>query len=407
MEQIISEQNYRNLTREQRGLIIAQKYRITKTNDGYKVPSQFGYGHYNVKIKSIGEECDCPDYELRKHKCKHIFAVEYILKKEVDVDGNIIITHTKKITYKQDWKNYNLSQQKEKELFMKLLSDLAKGITQPVYNFGRPKTQLSDAVYSMIFKIYSGFSGRRFATDMNNSLSNNYIEQKVPYNTMFDYFNKKELTPILSEMVKITSLPLKNIETKFSVDSTGFGTSVFQRWFSYKYGKEIDSRKWLKCHIINGVKTNIITGIEITAEYDNDCPELKSLVEQTSENFTIKEVSADLAYSSRENLKLIDDLGGTAFIPFKSNATGKARGYYIWSKMYHYFQFKKEEFLQHYHLRSNSETTMMMVKSKFGGSLRSKKWTSQVNELLCKIVCHNICCLITVMFELGINPEFN
>jgi hypothetical protein len=27
-------------------------------------------------------------------------------------------------------------------------------------------------------------------------------------------------------------------------------------------------------------------------------------------------------------------------------------------------------------------------------------------EALCKILCHNICCLISAMYELGINPEF-
>ena len=34
--------------------------------------------------------------------------------------------------------------------------------------------------------------------------------------------------------------------------------------------------------------------------------------------------------------------------------------------MYHYFDFKNE-FLEHYHKRSNAETTFHMIKSKFGG----------------------------------------
>jgi hypothetical protein len=31
---------------------------------------------------------------------------------------------------------------------------------------------------------------------------------------------------------------------------------------------------------------------------------------------------------------------------------------------------------------------------------------AQVNEALCKILCHNICCLIQSIFELGIEPTF-
>ncbi len=410
MKTILEEKNYRNMTREQRGQIIAEKYRIIKTDKGYKVPSQFGYGNYTVKINSTSEECECEDYQLRKDKCKHIHAVLFTLNTQIETDknGNKTLTQTKtvRITYKQDWKNYNLSQQREKELFMKLLSDLTKGIIQPRYEFGRPKTQLSDAVYSMIFKVYSGYSGRRFATDMNFALGNNYISQRVPYNTMFDHFRKEELAHILNEMVRITSLPLKSIETKFSADGTGFGTSVYQRWFSYKYGKEISSKKWIKCNFINGIKTNIITAVNITSEYVHESPKFKQLVNETAENFNIGEVTGDKAYSSRNNLKAVEDVGGIPFIAFKENATARSGGAMIWNKMYHYFEYNKEEYLQHYHLRSNAETTVFMIKSKFGGSIRSKTWTSQVNESLCKVICHNIVCVISAMFELGIEPNF-
>lgn len=47
-----------------------------------------------------------------------------------------------------------------------------------------------------------------------------------------------------------------------------------------------------------------------------------------------------------------------------------------------------------------------MIKAKFGDSLRSKTETAQINEALCKVLCHNLCCLIQSMFELNIKPEF-
>ena len=55
---------------------------------------------------------------------------------------------------------------------------------------------------------------------------------------------------------------------------------------------------------------------------------------------------------------------------------------------------------------SPRETTFHMIKSKFGDSLRSKTKTAQINEALCKVLCHNICCLIQSMFELNVKPEF-
>lgn len=74
--------------------------------------------------------------------------------------------------------------------------------------------------------------------------------------------------------------------------------------------------------------------------------------------------------------------------------------------MYHYFQFKRTEFLQHYHKRSNVESTFSMIKRKFGDSLRSKTDTAMVNETLCKILCHNLVVLIHETQELGIETNF-
>jgi len=80
----------------------------------------------------------------------------------------------------------------------------------------------------------------------------------------------------------------------------------------------------------------------------------------------------------------------------KSNATGKPRGKsHIWRKMFNYFQFNQEEFMQHYHKRSNVETTFHMIKSKLGDSLKSKNEIAQKNELLCKLIAHNIIVLIS------------
>jgi hypothetical protein len=85
---------------------------------------------------------------------------------------------------------------------------------------------------------------------------------------------------------------------------------------------------------------------------------------------------------------------------------GLAKNAPTWKKMYHYFEFRNEEFLQHYHKRSNAETTFHMIKSKFGDSVRSKTEVAQVNEVLLKVLCHNICVVIQEMFELGIEPTF-
>lgn len=78
----------------------------------------------------------------------------------------------------------------------------------------------------------------------------------------------------------------------------------------------------------------------------------------------------------------------------------------LWNKSYAFYQFNRGEFLAHYAKRSTVESTMWMIKSKFGASVRSKKPTAQVNEVLCKVVCHNIAVLIQSMYEFGVDPTF-
>jgi hypothetical protein len=78
----------------------------------------------------------------------------------------------------------------------------------------------------------------------------------------------------------------------------------------------------------------------------------------------------------------------------------------LWEKMFFYYSFRREEFLSHYHLRSNAESTFSMIKAKFRDSVRSKTDTAMTNEVLCKFLCHHICVVIQSQCELGIEPVF-
>src|SRR5262249_6285399 len=151
-------------------------------------------------------------------------------------------------------------------------------------------------------------------------------------------------------------------------------------------------RAWVKIHAMTGVVTNVVTAIEIHDQDAADSPQLPSLMRKTSEGFQIKEICADMGYSSKSNLETITEAGATPLISFKVNASPATGG--VWAKMYHYFHLHREEFEASYHKRSNVESTFSMVKAKFGDSVRSKTDVAMKNEALAKILCHNICCLI-------------
>ena len=370
-------------------------------------PSQSKTGAYTVRFLRDKQTCSCLDFQERGLKCKHIFAIEISQTLEmVNTDGSKT-TITKTVKYTQDWKNYDKAQTNEKDLFLKLLHDLTQSIEEPTYTFGRPKLPLKDMVFASALKVFTTFSLRRFIPDLNLSKQKGYINETCSYRSVSGYMQDANLTPILQSLITLSSLPLKAVETKFAIDSTGFRISRFSDYCKEKHGIKRE-HQWIKAHLCCGVKTNVVTGVDITDENGADCPHFIPLLERTHENgFDVKEASADKAYSSRDNVGYTDSIGGTAYILFKNNASGKPRGKsWVWRKMFNYFVYQREEFLEHYHLRSNIETTNFMIKAKFTDLVRSKDKTAQVNEVLLKVLCHNIVVLIQSMFELGIEPSF-
>ena len=387
---------------------------IAKTGNvklnGYKwsVPSQSSNRQYDVILRLGKSVCNCPDFVERGIKCKHIFAVEITLTKTIDCQGNTTVTQTKRITYPQNWKAYNTAQINEQELFMKLLVDLCKDIEEPLYTFGRSRLPLKDMVFSSALKVYSMVSLRRFMGNTKTAVENGYISRQSSFTAVGKYMQNEKLTPIINNLITLSALPLRGVETKFAPDSTGFRTTKFNDYCREKHhtGKE---HEWIKAHLITGTKTNIITAVQVDIENGGDSPQFIPLIEQTyNSGFTLNEVTADKAYNSADNHRRVAELGGTAYIPFKSNSTGSLVGNNarVWRKMFNYFTYNKEEFLTHYHNRSNVESTINMIKAKFTDMVRSKDNVARVNEVLLKVLCHNICVLIQEMYELGIEPNF-
>ncbi|MDE2940195.1 MAG: transposase [Chloroflexota bacterium] len=393
--------------RQQRGMAIAAVVPIHKNPLGYQVPSQSGNGSYTV---AVGDEpfCTCPDFEKRQEPCKHVYAVEYTIQREERPDGTVVETKTVRTTYRQEWASYNAAQVHEQELFGQLLRDLCDAIPQPPQGKGRPRLPLSDMVFAVGTKVYSTMSGRRAMTDVRNAQATGQLDKTPSFNSVLGYLKKPEMTPLLKALIEQSAAPLRAVESDFAADASGFSTSVYDRWFDHKWGKEKKQARFIKAHIMCGVKTNIVTAAEVTEANIHDSPMFKGLVERTALNFDMSEISADKAYLSRGNLKAIVDAGATPFIPFKSNSLPEPRNGQnpdpIWQKAYHFFQLHREAFLDFYHKRSNVETTFHMIKAKFGGAVRSKTPEAQINEVLVKILCHNIVVLIQSMFELNIIP---
>jgi transposase len=397
--------------RQERGLVIAATQKLVQKGKVWLVPSQSGKGKYTVVPDGEAPYCSCPDFEETGKPCKHLHAVTFTLERETAKDGTVTetrsLTFTQKKVYKQpEWGVYNLAQSEEKRRFLVLLHDLCKDLPNPPQaGAGRRRSEMSEMVFTAVYKVYSTFSGRRFCTDMEEAFDKGYVTKKTNGMMNWQFMESPLLTPVLQQLITVSSLPLRTIETTFAPDSTGFSTSRFVRWFDEKYGATRSGRDWVKAHCMAGTRTHCITAVEILDRDAADCPQFKTLVEKTAEHFTIKEVPADKAYLSHENLELVHNLGAVPYIPFKSNSVPGEAGS-VWERLYHYYSLHRDEFDRRYHQRSNAESVFSMVKAKFRDHVRSKSDVAMKNEVLCKILAHNICCLIMSQCELGIDVQF-
>jgi transposase len=393
--------------RDLKALEIAARTKVVFADGAWIVPSQTTGGSYRVTLGAT-PVCPCDDFQLRQQPCKHIRAARLVCARDYDGQAPRLCTAAvpTKPTYPQNWPCYNQAQQTEKTRFRELLFDLCRGLPNPAQpGPGRRWTPMADMVFACALKVYTTASSRRFACDLKDAFQLGYLSQLMNSVSVCAYLENDLLTPVLKDLIVRSSLPLSLFETTFAPDSTGFATSRFVRWFDEKYGRERSRHAWVKAHAICGVKTNIVTAVEIGAADAGDSPFFKPLVEQTAANFTVAEVPADKAYLSHDNLALVQSLGGTAFVPYKVNSQAGEAGS-LWEKMYFYYQYRREEFLKHYHQRSNMESTFAMVKAKFRADVRSKTDVAMHNEVLCKFLCHNLCVVHQSHIELGIEPVF-
>ena len=401
--------------RRQRGIAIAvmEHNRIRPDRFGYKVPSQSGKGTYLVNLE-YGPYCTCPDFEERSRPCKHVYAVQALIRR----DERLAEPPPPPVAVRMPqtpWQQYNAAQVNEGDLFARLLRNLCDTIEQPPCSGpGRRPMPLGDMMYGLGLKVYSTLSTRRAMSVMGAAAAAGRMSCEPSYSTPIRYFGRSEVTPLLRELIQRSALPLRDIEVDFAQDSSGFASTAYNRWFDHKWGKGSKREvKWAKVHVMCGVLTNIVTVADATATQSADSPYMVDFVRVTAENFHIREVSGDLAYSSRANLHAVADAGGTAYIPFKTNAVARQKGSgrkthdAVWEKMYHLFTLNEAEFNLHYHKRSNVETVFHMMKAKFGDKIRAKTDTAMVNEALVKVLCHNVCVLIRAMYTLGITTVFD
>jgi transposase len=174
-------------------------------------------------------------------------------------------------------------------------------------------------------------------------------------------------------------------------DGTGLSLHRWEQWRDPCRGHG-RHRGFLKLHALIATRSQFpyFLAARATDDRTNDVTELPALMAQLPPRSSIGNVVLDRGYISRENARVIAERGGRPVIALRKNTTRlKARGVGAWAAMVFSQLHHRREFACRYRRRAVIEGVFGAFKDRFGSWVRSRRWESQVVELLSRTVVWN------------------
>jgi len=177
-------------------------------------------------------------------------------------------------------------------------------------------------------------------------------------------------------------------DVTIAVDSTGIKVTNRGEWIRKKWKVK---RGFIKVHIAVDTKTKQILAIEVTREDVGDGRMLGKLVKNSSNVTDLRRVIGDGAYDSKNNFRMLSEMGVDPLIRVRKNASLKADGClprrFAVEEQFGNSDWRKE---RGYGYRWMAESAFSSLKRVFGEYICSVKWENIVQELLLKASIYNL-----------------
>lgn len=320
----------------------------------------------------------------------------------------ILVRHNnsmaKKKRYLRNESLYNTIQENE---FLNFF-DYVRHISLMISNEKAGRKKMRDTMTCLlIWHKFPNFSARRARSFLLFLKKFKIINANIPcFKTLCNYRAEPIIGNILDELIIESSKPLSVIEHDFATDATGIRTNLFSSWYSIRCQKEIRKRDHLTIHITTGVKSNIVTALNVEIKSGKDNEIFREHVDKTAKNFDVHEFSGDGKYWCKENCRKVIEVGAKPYFKVWKNWSGKSRGCMPWKLMNLEFKNNPEEYGKHYHKRSNVESTNHSKKALFGDKVYSRLPSARINEENLRWINHNLNVLNRAKYEWKINPKF-
>lgn len=208
---------------------------------------------------------------------------------------------------------------------------------------------------------------------------------KVPSIPNYSTINRR----INNQDIRISEQNELGNDIVIAVDSTGIKVANRGEWMRHKWHVR---RGYLKIHVAVDIKNKKIISLEVTSEEVHDGKMLKKLVDNASENNSIKRAIADGMYDSNKNFRYLSKKHIKPGIKTRSNSKVRptncnARNMSVIRQQKNLKRWKHSV---SYGQRWIAETVFSSIKRTFGEYVTARKFQNMAKELILKALLYNM-----------------
>lgn len=362
----------------------------------WDVPSETRSVHYGVNVDRA--TCECPYWRQTRRLCKHIDAVRIFLggsrsSRKAKVCVDVVFANP---PYNDRLANsgFTILSLLVQSLALSVNEKFSTAEAQGVKGMrkskaGQPAITWGEILIALAMATYFNRASRK-ANCWGAETSGLFLRGRPPSPTRLRHaMGDAKLTQVLVYSLGRVSDCLREIETRFAIDSSYYKTPLYELQAQRRGSEQIvvEKIKNAKLHLAVGLRSLTVVAAHVTDGTTSDTSVFMTLWRQFCQRFRVEYVLADAAYDNAAHFEEVASCGGRAYFDQRSNTAGE--GFPHHDEM---VRLKREDpagWFAIYNFRSLVECANSIMKRTIKRVIRARRETSRNNELILVCLVYN------------------